>query len=83
VVRAGCARNDRRNELDAVHRSELAAILDDDLTSAWEQVGAWFSADAMLDDAASKLSEARTGLAAVWPPESSPAAQTFFRWSTR
>ena len=58
---------------------ELAAILDDDLTSAWEQVGAWFSADAMLDDAASKLAEARTGLAAVWPPESSPAAQTFFQ----
>ena len=58
---------------------ELAGILDDDLTSAWEQVGAWFSADAMLDDAASKLAEARTGLAAVWPPESSPAAQTFFQ----
>ena len=58
---------------------ELAAILDDDLTSAWEQVGAWFSADAMLDDAASKLAEARSGLAAVWPPESSPAAQTFFQ----
>lgn len=58
---------------------ELAAILDDDLTSAWDQVGAWFSADAMLDDAASKLAEARTGLAAVWPPESSPAAQTFFQ----
>ena len=58
---------------------ELAGILDDDLTSAWEQVGAWFSADAMLDDAASKLAEARSGLAAVWPPESSPAAQTFFQ----
>jgi hypothetical protein len=58
---------------------ELAGILDDDLTSAWEQVGAWFSADAMLDDAASKLAEARSGLAAVWPPDSSPAAQTFFQ----
>src|SRR5262249_32082138 len=45
---------------------------------AWEQVGAWYSAQAMLDDAASQLEAARKGLAGVWPPESSPAATTFF-----
>jgi hypothetical protein len=56
----------------------LAGILNDDFSGAWEQVGAWFSAQSMLDDASSKLQDARDGLAAVWPPESSPAATTFF-----
>jgi hypothetical protein len=38
---------------------ELAGILNDDFSGAWEQVGAWFSAQSMLDDASSKLQEAR------------------------
>src|SRR5262245_49091073 len=57
---------------------ELASILNESLDTAWEQVGAWYSAQAMLDDAASQLEAARKGLAGVWPPESSPAATTFF-----
>jgi len=42
---------------------ELAGILNDDFSGAWEQVGAWYSAQAMLDDAASQLEAARKGLA--------------------
>src|SRR5215475_11238856 len=57
---------------------QLAGILNDSLDGAWEQVGAWYNAQVMLDDAASQLEAARSGLAAVWPPESSPAATTFF-----
>jgi len=57
----------------------LAGILDEDLSGAWEQVGAWFSAQAMLDDASSRLQDARDGLAVVWPPEKSPTATVFFR----
>ncbi|HEU0237814.1 MAG TPA: hypothetical protein VFR11_00845 [Micromonosporaceae bacterium] len=57
----------------------LAGILNEDLSGAWDQVGAWFSAQAMLDDASSKLQDARDGLAVVWPPEKSPTAAVFFR----
>lgn len=58
---------------------QLAGILNDNLDTAWDQVFAWFNAQAMLDDASSTLAAARQGLADVWPPESSPAAQTFFK----
>jgi hypothetical protein len=57
---------------------QLMGILDEDLSGAWDQVNAWFNAQAMLDEASANLSDARAKLAAVWPPESSPAAQTFF-----
>ncbi len=57
---------------------ELAGILDEDLSVAWNQVHAWQETHDLVGHHREVLQRARASLASAWPPERSPAAARFF-----
>src|SRR6266516_1181521 len=57
---------------------KLASFLDEDLASAWVQVGSWQETHELVARHREVLSQTRSALASAWPPERSPAAAGFF-----
>ncbi len=58
---------------------DIAGVMDEDLSTSWQQVSAWTATADMITSSRWILATARAELASGWPPETSDAAAHFFK----